>query len=101
MRLKFRPRALLEPGSRVWVEEPGYPSARNTLALHGCQIVPVPVDGEGLVVNVGIKHCRKAQAALVTPSHQMPLGVTMSAARRLQLLQWGRGLGCVDYRRRL
>ncbi|MGA7924914.1 MAG: PLP-dependent aminotransferase family protein [Candidatus Sulfotelmatobacter sp.] len=91
--LEISTRALLEPGSRVWVEEPGYPFARNTLALHGCQIVPVPVDGQGLVVNVGIKKCRKAQAALVTPSHQMPLGVTMSATRRLQLLEWAENSG--------
>lgn len=91
--LEISTRALLEPGSSVWVEEPGYPFARNTLALHGCQIVPVPVDGEGLVVNVGIKKCRKAQAALVTPSHQMPLGVTMSATRRLQLLEWAEKSG--------
>jgi GntR family transcriptional regulator/MocR family aminotransferase len=91
--IEISARALLEPGSRVWVEEPGYPFARNTLALHGCQVVPVPVDGEGLVVNVGIKKCREAQAALVTPSHQMPLGVTMSATRRLQLLEWAENSG--------
>jgi GntR family transcriptional regulator/MocR family aminotransferase len=91
--IEISARTLLEPGSRVWVEEPGYPFARNTLALHGCQIVPVPVDGEGLVVNAGIKKCREAHAAFVTPSHQCPLGVTMSAARRLQLLDWAEDSG--------
>jgi GntR family transcriptional regulator/MocR family aminotransferase len=57
-------------------------------ALNGCRIVPVPVDYSGLNVEEGIKRCRTARAALVTPSHQYPLGVTMSASRRMQLLDW-------------
>jgi GntR family transcriptional regulator/MocR family aminotransferase len=81
-------RVLLDRGSRVWMEEPGYLFARNVFALNGCKVVPVPVDAEGLNVALGIKRCRKARAALVTPSHQFPLGVTMSASRRLQLLEW-------------
>jgi GntR family transcriptional regulator/MocR family aminotransferase len=48
----------------------------------------VPVDAEGLNVTAGIKLNRNARAAFVAPSHQYPLGVTMSAARRLQLLEW-------------
>jgi GntR family transcriptional regulator / MocR family aminotransferase len=81
-------RVLLDRGSRVWMEEPGYRFARNVFALNGCKVVPVPVDAEGLNVAVGINRCRTARAALVTPSHQFPLGVTMSASRRLQLLEW-------------
>lgn len=81
-------RVLLEPGSRVWMEEPGYRFARSVFALNGCQVVPVPVDDEGLDVAAGMQRCRKARAAFVTPSHQYPLGVTMSASRRLQLLDW-------------
>jgi GntR family transcriptional regulator/MocR family aminotransferase len=81
-------RVLLDRGSRVWMEEPGYRFAWNVFALNGCKVVPVPVDAEGLNVAVGIKRCPKARAALVTPSHQFPLGVTMSASRRLQLLEW-------------
>jgi len=84
---------LLDPGSRVWVEEPGYQFARDAFALTGCAPVPVPVDEEGLDVAVGIRRCRKARAAFVTPSHQFPLGVTMSASRRLQLLDWAQSSG--------
>jgi len=46
------------------------------------------VDGEGLDVAAGMSLCRTARAAFVTPSHHYPLGATMSAARRLQLLEW-------------
>jgi GntR family transcriptional regulator / MocR family aminotransferase len=86
--LDISARVFLDPGSRVWMEEPGYRFARNVLAVHGCKIVPVPVDYAGLNVAAGIKRCRTARAALVTPSHQYPLGITMSASRRMQLLDW-------------
>jgi GntR family transcriptional regulator/MocR family aminotransferase len=56
--------------------------------MAGCEIVPVPVDEQGLDVSAGIKRCRKARAAFITPSHQFPLGMAMSASRRLQLLEW-------------
>ena len=81
-------RVLLEPGSKVWMEEPGYRFARSIFALNRCRVVPVPVDQEGLNVAAGMKLCREARAALVTPSHQYPLGFTMSASRRMQLLEW-------------
>jgi GntR family transcriptional regulator/MocR family aminotransferase len=86
-------RALLDPGGRVWIEDPSYSLLRYALMLAGCELVPVPVDSEGLDVAEGIRFCRKAQAAWVTPSHQYPLGVTMSASRRLQLLEWARETG--------
>jgi GntR family transcriptional regulator / MocR family aminotransferase len=91
--LEISARVLFDPGSRVWVEEPGYHMARNVLSLAGCDLVPVHVDQEGLDVTAGIKRCAKAQAALVTPSHQFPLGVTMSATRRFHLLQWAQETG--------
>ena len=81
-------RVLLEPGHRVWIENPGYRYARHVFALNGCSVVPLPVDNEGLNVAVGIRRCPNARAALVTPSHQYPFGVTLSASRRLQLLDW-------------
>ena len=84
---------LLNPGDRVWVEEPSYPLARNVFTLNGCHLVPVPVDSEGLNVAAGIRKFRKARAAFVTPSHQFPLGVTMSASRRLQLVEWAQSAG--------
>src|SRR5271156_3305099 len=86
--LDISARALLDPGSPVWIEEPSYELMRYALMLTGCRLIPVPVDGEGLDVAAGIRRHRKARAAYVTPSHQFPLGVTMSASRRMQLLDW-------------
>jgi GntR family transcriptional regulator / MocR family aminotransferase len=86
--LDLAARVLLDPESPVWIEEPGYELLRYALTLSGCQLVPVPVDGEGLCVAAGIELCADARVACVTPSHQYPLGATMSAARRLQLLEW-------------
>jgi GntR family transcriptional regulator/MocR family aminotransferase len=91
--LEIATRVLLDPGDSVWMEEPGYSGARNAFAFQGCKIVPVPVDREGLNVAAGIKLAPCARAALVTPSHQHPLGVTMSASRRLQLLDWAESSG--------
>jgi GntR family transcriptional regulator / MocR family aminotransferase len=86
-------RVLLDTGSRVWVEEPGYGGARDILRLAGALLVPVPVDDEGLDVAAGIARCPRPRAVYVTPSHQYPLGMTMSAARRLRLLDWAHTSG--------
>ncbi len=86
-------RVLLNPGSRVWMEEPCYRLARDAFALNGCEPIPIPVDREGLNVTAGIRKSRRARAAFVTPSHQFPLGVTMSAARRMQLVDWAQNSG--------
>ncbi|HTE49921.1 MAG TPA: PLP-dependent aminotransferase family protein [Kofleriaceae bacterium] len=86
-------RAVLAPGDAVWSEEPGYPGAHDALRLAGARIVPVPVDDEGLDVDAGIARAPDARAAYVTPSHQYPLGMLMSARRRLQLLDWARRRG--------
>ncbi len=86
--LDLSARVLLDPDTPVWVEEPGYEFLRHALTLSGCRLVPVPVDREGLDVSAGVRLCRDARVAFVTPSHQYPLGSTMSVARRLQLLEW-------------
>jgi len=91
--LEITTRVLLDAGNQAWIEEPGYWLVRNVLAAADCRAIPVPVDTEGLQVPVGIKLCRKAKAAFVAPSHQFPLGATMSAARRLQLLEWAESAG--------
>ncbi len=91
--LDISARVLLDPGSPVWIEEPGYWLTRHMLNAAGCRLVPVPVDNDGLDVAVGIERCRKARAAYVTPSHQYPLGATMTASRRLQLLKWAESAG--------
>lgn len=85
--------ALLSPGDTVWAEEPGYGGARDAFLLAGARVVGVPVDDDGLDVAAGIRRAPKARAAYVTPSHQYPLGMVMSAPRRLQLLEWARRRG--------
>lgn len=78
-------RVLLEPGDTVAVEEPGYlPVVRLFRAL-GAKVAGVPVDDQGLVVDLLPS---SARIAYVTPSHQFPLGMTMSMSRRRALLQW-------------
>jgi len=91
--LDITARVLLDPGNAVWVEEPGYSLERIVLTAAGCRLIPVPVDEEGMNVSIGIKRARKARAAFVTPSHQYPLGSTMSASRRIQLLNWAQDSG--------
>jgi GntR family transcriptional regulator / MocR family aminotransferase len=91
--LEITARVLLDPGDSVWIEEPGYLLNRSVLLGAGCHLVPVPVDEDGMDVETGIRRGRKARAAFVTPSHQYPLGSTMSASRRLQLLDWARRTG--------
>jgi len=91
--LEISARVLLDVGTPVWLEEPGYWLTRRVLDLAGCRVIPVPVDREGMDVAAGIKVCRKARAAYVAPSHQFPLGATMSASRRLQLLDWAQRSG--------
>ena len=86
--LEISTRVLLDPGNLAWIEEPGYWLTRHVLNAAGCRLAPVPVDEEGLDVGAGIKRWRKAKAIFVAPSHQYPLGATMSASRRLQLLEW-------------
>ncbi len=78
-------RVLLEPGDCVAVEDPGYvPIARLFDAL-GAKVVGVPVDDQGLVVDLLPP---SARIVYVTPSHQYPLGLTMSMPRRRALLRW-------------
>lgn len=81
-------RMLLDPGDEVWVEEPGFIEARWSLKAAGAKLVPVPVDERGMVVAEGIRRAPRAKLAVVTPSHQFPLGVAMGLERRLELLEW-------------
>jgi GntR family transcriptional regulator/MocR family aminotransferase len=86
-------RVLLGPGAPAWVEEPGYSGARNAFRMSGARVVPVPVDAEGLDVARGEALSPRARVAYVTPSHQFPLGMTLSAGRRMQLLSWAERSG--------
>ncbi len=81
-------RSLARPNDSVWYEDPGYLLARGFLAETGVQLVAVPVDEEGIDVERGIQLEEQARFALVTPSHQSPLGHTLSLGRRMALLDW-------------
>jgi GntR family transcriptional regulator/MocR family aminotransferase len=91
--LDFVGRLLLDPGDAVWMEDPAYPIIWQAWKAQGATIVPVPVDREGLVVAEGIRLAPQARIVYVTPANQFPLGVTMSAKRRMELLDWAAGTG--------
>jgi len=91
--LDLTARVLLDPGDTVWIEEPCYPLVHSVLVGSGCHPISVPVDEEGMNVAAGTRLGTGARAAFVTPSHQYPLGTTMSASRRFQLLEWARKSG--------
>jgi GntR family transcriptional regulator/MocR family aminotransferase len=88
--LDLTARVLIEQGDVVWMEDPGYPGAWAVLERAGAQITYVPVHADGMEVAQGQRLSPRARLAYVTPSHQFPLGVTMSLAQRLALLQWAR-----------
>lgn len=77
---------LLDPGDKVWFENPGAIGARNSLIASGADLVPVPVDRDGLRVDEGLRRAPRFRLAFVTPSHQQPLGSVMSLERRFALL---------------
>jgi GntR family transcriptional regulator/MocR family aminotransferase len=81
-------RVLLDPGDRAVVENPGYFGARSALKAAGIELIPVPVDQEGLSVTALKQKPGMLKLVYVTPSHQFPLGVAMSLNRRLELLDW-------------
>ncbi|MGH3670039.1 MAG: PLP-dependent aminotransferase family protein [Pseudonocardiaceae bacterium] len=78
---------LLRPGEAVAVEEPGYPRAVGALRAAGLRVLPAPVDAEGIVVSALPE---RARAVYCTPAHQYPLGATLPAVRRLELVAWAR-----------
>jgi GntR family transcriptional regulator/MocR family aminotransferase len=70
------------------MEEPGYLGARQAFVTARAELIPVPVDHDGMKVTEIIGRGRSARAVYVTPSHQYPVGTTMSATRRMLLLNW-------------
>jgi GntR family transcriptional regulator/MocR family aminotransferase len=78
-------RVLLSPGDHIAMEDPGYHLARWAFAALGLRVRGVAVDRDGLNVDALPK---QARAVYVTPSHQYPLGVSMTLPRRLALLAW-------------
>lgn len=86
-------RVLVKPGrTLVAVEDPGYPPMRVPFAAAGAKVVPVPVDDEGMVIE---RIPRGAGVICVSPSHQFPLGATLSVPRRKALIDFARRNGAV------
>lgn len=86
-------RILVTPGqTEAAVEDPGYGPTRRSLEAAGATILPTPVDAEGIMVD---RLPPSARIVCVTPSHQFPLGVAMSAARRAALLDFAASFGAV------
>jgi GntR family transcriptional regulator/MocR family aminotransferase len=81
--------ALVNPGEVAWIEDPGFYQARRAFHFAGAQVVPRPVDEEGIVIAHPPKHL-SPKIIYVTPSHQFPLGMTMSLARRTALISFAR-----------
>ena len=85
--LEIITRMLLEPGDAAWIEDPGFLGARAALTAAGGRLIPVPVDGQGLSVSAGIERHADPRLIYVTPSHQYPLGMSLTLRRRLALLK--------------
>jgi GntR family transcriptional regulator/MocR family aminotransferase len=77
----------------VLFEDPGYFLAAQSLLAAGTKLVPVPVDDDGMRIEEAAAQNVPARLAVVTPSHQSPLGVALSLHRRLALLAWATGSG--------
>jgi GntR family transcriptional regulator / MocR family aminotransferase len=91
--LELTARLVLDPGDRVWVEDPCYFAVPAVFRALQARIVPVSVDRDGLDVTEGERRCPVARLAYVTPAHQFPLGSVMALDRRLALLNWARRAG--------
>jgi GntR family transcriptional regulator / MocR family aminotransferase len=85
--------AFAEPGDPIWMEEPGYPGIRDAIIAAGATPVSVPVDDEGFRLDRAKELAANARLACISPSHQYPLGQTMSLSRRLELLDWAKTEG--------
>jgi GntR family transcriptional regulator/MocR family aminotransferase len=92
--LDLAARLFVSAGEEVLMEDPGYPGAVRIFEAMGARMVSLGVDGEGAKLP---EADRSAKLVYVTPAHQSPLGVTMSLARRLELLGWARGAGALIF----
>ncbi|HEF8772809.1 PLP-dependent aminotransferase family protein [Providencia manganoxydans] len=81
-------KVLLQRGDCVWLDDPGYDSARAILAASEATISPIPSDSDGMDIDYAAEHCPDAKLIYTAPSHQFPLGTTLSLARRLTMLEW-------------
>jgi GntR family transcriptional regulator/MocR family aminotransferase len=92
--LDLATRLFVNPGESVLMEDPGYPGAVRVFEAMGADVVSLGVDEEGAKLP---EANQTAKLVYVTPAHQAPLGVTMSLARRLELLKWARSAGALIF----
>jgi GntR family transcriptional regulator / MocR family aminotransferase len=93
--LDLAARILLDPGDRIAMENPGYIGAAMVFESMGAKISALPLDEEGMTLRAS--GLRGARLVYVTPGHQFPLGITMSLARRLRLLEWAWQSGAIIF----
>lgn len=79
-------RLLADPGDTAWLENPGYPAARNSMLAAGLKVLAVPVDGDGMAPPEALWREQPPRLLYLTPSHQYPLGSVLSLERRLDFL---------------
>ncbi len=84
---------LMDEGTPVWMEEPGYQLAAQLFRANGARIIPAPVSQHGFETEIALKLDSSAKIAYVTPSHQYPTGAVMPIAQRMALLQWAQQTG--------
>lgn len=78
---------LLDAGERIFIEDPVYHGARKAFDAAGLECVPVPLDGDGMQVDL-LQTLPSARAVFLTPSHQFPTGTTLALDRRLAAIAW-------------
>jgi GntR family transcriptional regulator/MocR family aminotransferase len=79
----------------VAVENPGYPGARKRFAAHGADVIPIPVDFQGMNIDYLCNLKKRIKIVYVTPSHHEPTGVVMPMTRRKKLLEWAENTGAI------
>ncbi|MCP4186589.1 MAG: PLP-dependent aminotransferase family protein [Gammaproteobacteria bacterium] len=85
---------LLNPGDRVWFEDPGHIAGRDAMHLFGADVKSVQIDNEGFDINQAVASYPDPQLIFLTPSHQHPLGITMSLERRMQIIDYAKSHNC-------
>ncbi len=81
---------LLNRGDTVWYEDPGHIAGRDVMQIMGANVAPVPINDEGMDLAYANQNNPRPKAIFTTPSHQQPLGITMSLSRRLALLNYAK-----------
>jgi GntR family transcriptional regulator/MocR family aminotransferase len=94
--LDITARILVESGDRVAIEDPQMKAVRTVLRAARARIAAIPVDGHGMQVD-RLKRAGQIRLVHLTPSYQFPTGITMSLARRLEVLAWVRRTGALIF----